>query len=92
MRPSIAQLGGSSRISARSVTLLPEPDSPRMPSTSPRASRKLTPLTAWTVRSRCRKRTARSIDLDRRRAAHPAALAPSVRLWPEPATIMWQAT
>ena len=27
--------GGSSRISARSVTLLPEPDSPRMHSTSP---------------------------------------------------------
>ena len=43
--------GGSMRNSARSVTLLPEPDSPSRPSTSPCFSAKSTPLSACTVRS-----------------------------------------
>jgi len=38
--------GGSKRIRARRVTLLPEPDSPRIHSTSPSCTVKLTPLTA----------------------------------------------
>ena len=36
----------SSRISDSAVTLLPEPDSPTMPSVSPAATEKLTPSTA----------------------------------------------
>src|SRR6516165_4853401 len=59
-RPSISQFAGNSRIRARNVTLLPEPDSPSIPSISPRPRRKLTPLTAWIVRSRWRNLTARS--------------------------------
>ena len=63
-RPSILTLpsicvrrGGSRRIRARKVTLLPEPDSPRMHSTSPGCTLKLTPLTACTVASRVTNRT-----------------------------------
>lgn len=37
---------GSSRISARRVTLLPEPDSPSRPSTSPSPSERLRSFTA----------------------------------------------
>src|SRR5712691_2128716 len=58
---------------ARSVTLLPEPDSPRMQSTSPASSVKLTPLTAWTVPSRPTKRTARSSQRTSGSAARTAA-------------------
>jgi hypothetical protein len=58
---------------ARSVTLLPEPDSPRMQSTSPASSVKLTPLTAWTVPSRPTKRTARSSQRTSRSASREAA-------------------
>jgi hypothetical protein len=49
--------GGNRRISALKVTLFPDPDSPRMPSTSPADSSKLTPLTAATVAFRMRKLT-----------------------------------
>src|SRR5204863_7793205 len=58
--PSIRACRGNRRIRARSVTLLPEPLSPRMHSTSPGRTEKLTPLTACTVASRLTKRTARS--------------------------------
>ena len=45
--PTIAESDvGNSRISARKVTLLPEPDSPSRPSTSPSPSEKLRSLTA----------------------------------------------
>src|SRR5215475_11285372 len=61
MRPSMrVRAGGSRRMSERSVTLLPDPDSPRMPSTWPASRSKLTPLMAATVASRMRKRTCRS--------------------------------
>src|SRR3954470_16769926 len=43
------------------VTLLPEPDSPTIPSTSPRSSVKLTPSTACTVPSSVANRTFRSL-------------------------------
>src|SRR5262249_16902368 len=53
MRPEItARRRGSSLISARMVTDLPEPDSPMMHSTSPGFMPKDTPLTACTVASR----------------------------------------
>src|SRR5260370_27916128 len=52
--------GCSFRIERR-VTLLPEPDSPRMPSVSPRVTSKLTPFTACTVRSGVTKVTLRSL-------------------------------
>ncbi len=51
---------GSSRIMARKVTLLPEPDSPMMPITSPGRIVKLTWFTACTVASRETKRTHKS--------------------------------
>src|SRR5262249_58735525 len=51
--------GWSFRIE-RKVTLLPEPDSPKMPSVSPRLTSKLTPFTACTVRSGVTKVTWRS--------------------------------
>src|SRR5258708_7136082 len=51
---------GWSRRIERRVTLLPEPDSPRMPSVSPRFRSKLTPFTACTVRSGVTKATWRS--------------------------------
>ena len=44
---------------ARFETLLPEPDSPTMPSVSPRRSVNETSLTAWTTPSRVGKRTVR---------------------------------
>ncbi len=53
--------GGSSRIIAFKVTLLPEPDSPRMVMTSPRARSNDTPLTAFTVASRETNETVRSL-------------------------------
>src|SRR6516225_10336407 len=55
-----ARRGGNRRINARRVTVLPEPDSPRMHSTSPGCTRKLTPFTACTVASRVTKLTVRS--------------------------------
>src|SRR6516162_7482025 len=59
MPPIRVRRGGKRRISARNVTLLPEPDSPRMHSTSPGCTVKLTPLTACTVASRLTNRTLR---------------------------------
>src|SRR5215469_750812 len=49
-----------SRISDIIETVLPEPDSPTIPSTSPEATVKERPSTAVTVPSRVRKRTVRS--------------------------------
>ena len=72
------------------MTVLPDPDSPRIPSTSPRASRKLTPFTAWIGRAA----GSAPPDFRRRRPGFqswPAQIVPA-RLWPEPGTIMWQAT
>ena len=48
------------------VTLLPEPDSPTIPSTSPRASSKLTPSTARTIPSSVANWTFRSLTSIRR--------------------------
>src|SRR5205823_1140976 len=45
--------------SASDVTLLPQPDSPTMPSVSPAAMSKEMPLTAWTVPRCVQKRTRR---------------------------------
>ena len=58
---------GSSRISDSAVRLLPQPDSPTRPSTSPRFSEKLTPSTAFTTPRRrkkwvCRSRTSRTVS------------------------------
>ena len=44
---------------ARLVTLLPDPDSPTMPSVSPRRTLNERSVTAWTTPSRVRKRTVR---------------------------------
>src|SRR3974390_2795512 len=52
MLPAICvRFFGNSRITARKVTLLPEPGSPSSPSPSPSPSEKLRSFTAWTVRS-----------------------------------------
>ena len=51
---------GSSRMIARLVTLLPQPDSPTSPRRSPSSTSKVTPLTAWIVASCVRNRTTRS--------------------------------
>jgi hypothetical protein len=56
---------GSRRITDSAVTLLPQPDSPTRPSTSPRRRVKLTPSTALTTPRRrkkcvCRSRTSRT--------------------------------
>src|SRR5262249_47351719 len=61
-----ARAVGCKPSSARRVTLLPEPDSPRRASTRPASSEKLTPLTARTSPSRVsnatlRSRTSRSV-------------------------------
>src|SRR5258705_11822720 len=45
MRPPV---GGLSRMIARPVVLLPQPDSPTSPSVSPRSISNVTPSTAWT--------------------------------------------
>ena len=58
-----------SRVSPSSViavTLLPEPDSPTIPSTSPRSSSKSTPSTAWTMPSSVANRTLRPFTSSRR--------------------------
>ena len=55
-----------SRITDIIVTLLPEPDSPTMPTTSPFATEKLTPSTARTRPSSVRNETLRSLDLEQR--------------------------
>ena len=60
-----------SRVSPRSVmavTLLPEPDSPTIPSTCPRCSSKLTPSTALTIPSSVANWTFRPSTLIRRSA------------------------
>src|SRR4051794_13702896 len=59
--PSIRPAGlGRSRMMARLVTLLPQPDSPTRPSRSPRATSNVMPLTAWIVPSWVRNLTTRS--------------------------------
>ena len=55
-RPTMRPGGsGMSRINDNMVTDLPEPDSPTMPSVSPRRRSKLTPSTALTVPQRVSK-------------------------------------
>ena len=46
--------------SASEVTLFPQPDSPTIPSVSPGAMSKETPLTAWMIPRPVQKRTSRS--------------------------------
>src|SRR6266481_10144863 len=74
---------GWSRRIERRVTLLPEPDSPRMPSVSPRLRSKLTPFTACTVRSGVtkvtwRSRTSRRLLMSGRRLRMAGARHPHV--------------
>src|SRR5919106_1379972 len=52
---------GSSPMMASEVTLLPEPDSPTIPSTCPGWRSKLTPRTAWTMPSSVGNSTVRSL-------------------------------
>ena len=47
--PTIRAFAGSSRISDSAVVVLPQPDSPAIPSASPDSSRNDTPSTARTV-------------------------------------------
>ena len=64
--PSILPAGlGSSRMIARLVTLLPQPDSPTRPRRSPRSSSNEMPLTAWISPSCVRNRTSRSFTSSR---------------------------
>src|SRR5882724_7267863 len=61
MAPSTILPGGSIRPSReRPVTVLPEPDSPTIPSTSPRPTSNDTPSTAFTTPARVKKWTFRS--------------------------------
>jgi hypothetical protein len=59
--PVIAALGGSSPITARQLTVLPDPDSPTMASVCPAYAEKLTPPTARTGRPRPVNVTLRSL-------------------------------
>ena len=54
----------------RLATLLPEPDSPTIPSISPRATSNETPSTALTMPSSVSKWTAQVLDLEQRLGAH----------------------
>src|SRR5512141_160115 len=59
--PSMIAFGSRiRRITAIIETVLPEPDSPTIPSTSPRAIEKERPSTAWTTPSSVRNETRRS--------------------------------
>src|SRR5438552_12884136 len=61
MAPLTILPGGSIKPSSdRPVTVLPEPDSPTMPSTSPRPTSNETPSTAFTTPARVKKWTLRS--------------------------------
>src|SRR3954454_19073926 len=61
MVPSMMRPGGSiSPSSERPVTVFPEPDSPTIPSTSPRPTANDTPSTAFTTPARVKKWTFRS--------------------------------
>jgi len=63
-RPEICvRFFGNSRIKARNVTLLPDPESPSMPSTSPSPSVSERSLTACTLRSPV-KRMVEILDFD----------------------------
>src|SRR5262245_66332550 len=56
MRPPTMRPGGSTRPRIeKPVTVLPQPDSPTRPSTSPAATSKLTPSTARTAPARVKK-------------------------------------
>src|SRR5215471_10458991 len=57
--------GGSRPITARQLTVLPDPDSPTIASVRPGQAAKLTPLTASTSWPRCRKLTRRSVTSSR---------------------------
>src|SRR5689334_12045316 len=58
--------------SASDVTLLPEPDSPTMPSVWPFSSEKVEPVTAWTMPSSVSNRTLRSLTSRNGRGAGEA--------------------
>ena len=57
-------------MTVRLVTLLPEPDSPTMPSVSPRSTANETPSTALTTPSSVSKWTVEVLDLEQRLGAH----------------------
>src|SRR6266536_3244537 len=77
MVPSTIFPGGSIRPSSeRPVTVLPEPDSPTIPSTSPRPTSNDTPSTALTTPARVKKWTFRSST--ERTALMLSALEPRV--------------
>ena len=58
--PVASPLPARRPIAAMNIWLLPEPDSPTTPTTSPLAMSKVAPLTAWTMPSGVLKRTWRS--------------------------------
>ena len=58
-------------ITDRQVTLLPEPDSPTMPSVSPFSTEKLTPSTAWTIAVVRPERRPEVRDLEERPSGEP---------------------
>src|SRR6186997_1681956 len=61
MRPPTTRPGGSTRPRMeKPVTVLPQPDSPTRPSTSPGLTAKLTPSTAFTTPARVKKWVRRS--------------------------------
>ena len=72
MRPG----GGTSRMIDSAVTLLPQPDSPTSPSTSPRASAKLRPSTARSSPASVVKRVSSASTRSRARGGPPLAASP----------------
>ena len=60
-----------SRITDIMVTLLPEPDSPTMPSTSPLVTANETPSTARTMPSSVRNETFSRVDLEQLLGSRP---------------------
>ena len=66
-RPSTVAFGNRVRpMTVRAVTLLPDPDSPTIPSVRPRSRERETPSTALTTPSRVAKRTSQVLDLEQR--------------------------
>src|SRR3984957_4690506 len=79
MEPATMRAGSSSRFMIDfAATLLPEPDSPTMPSVSPRRSVKLTPSTARTTPASVKNQVRRSVTRSSRSA--------SSCMWVEPVT------
>ena len=69
-------LAGSTPRMARSVMLLPEPDSPTRPTASPRGTSRETPSTAWTTPRRLAISTCRSLTSSTGFPARPLASPP----------------